>query len=290
MGDFFTGGADQPIAKSYGSVYNEAIGALIKSMGQIYSTDSVYSKLYNILNRQEQSASLGAYNKDLWNTQLDAIDQNRVYASELLNYQNAYGAKTLQAQLDNLKASDPEFWANYEAQGQQVLADLAKGNQLSDVQSRNAVQGSRASQIMRGNAYGYSSAAQEVYNKFMAGENLYLQRQQAAQNFLKSSPFNNWNIGAITAYQPNVSSNSYATLTPYTLANANNVVGSASNYEMNNYRAANGWQMIENNQPSQFVGMVGGAINGAATGAVFGGIPGAIIGGITGGAMGAFAR
>ena len=74
------------------------------------------------------------------------------------------------------------------------------------------------------------------------------------------------------------------------MANANNIAGSSASYEMNNYRAQNGWQMMEYNQPSQFVGMLGGAINGATTGAIFGGWGGAIIGGLAGGTLGAFAR
>ena len=290
MGDFFTGGASQPVAKDYSSVHQQAIEALIKSMEQIYSADSAYSKLFNAINRQEQSQSLIDFNKTLQELKLNSYDQNRAYASALLNYQNAYGAQTLQTQLENLKSADPEYWANYEAQGQEVLADLAKGNSLSDTQNRTVEQGTRASQVARGNSYGYASSAQEVYNKFIAGENLYAQRQQNAQNFLQNSPYNNWNIGAITAYTPQVSTSGYSTLTPYAMANANNIAGSSANYEMNNYRAQNGWQMIENNQPSQFVGMLGGAVNGATTGFLIGNIPGAIIGGVSGGVMGAFAR
>lgn len=290
MGDFFSGGASQPTAKSYDSVHKEAIEALIKSLGSMYSADSAYTQLFNALNRQEQSKNLDAYNKDIWNTQLNAIDANRAYASALLQYQQAYGNQTLQSQLANLKASDPEFWSNYEAQGRQILSDLAKGSQLSNVQNRTVEQATRAGQVARGNMYGYASSAQEVYDKFMAGENLLLQRQQSAQNFLKGSPYNKWNIGAITAYTPQIATNGYTTLTPYAMANANNVAGNASTYEMNNYRAQNGWQMIENNQPSQFVGMLGGAVNGATTGFLIGNIPGAIIGGVSGGVMGAFAR
>lgn len=290
MGEFFTGGADQPVAQDYSSVHQQAIETLIKSLGDIYASDSAYSKLFNAINRQEQSQSLIDYNKDYQALQLDALEQSRVYANALLNYQNAYGSQTLKTQLDNLKQADPEYWANYEAQGQQVLNDLAKGNTLSGAQNRSVEQGTRASQVARGNSYGYASSAQEVYNKFMAGESVYAQRQQNALKFLQKSPYNTWNIGAITAYTPQVSTSGYSTLTPYAMANTNNIAGSSANYEMNNYRAQNGWQMMEYNQPSQFVGMLGGAVNGATTGAIFGGIPGAIIGGISGGVMGAFAR
>ena len=290
MGEFWEGKGSLPTAKTYGSVSKEAIESLIKSMGDMYASDSVYTKLFNALNRAEESESLKQYNQDLWNQQLNSIGQNRAYASAILNYQTAYGSQTLKNQLEQLKASDPEFWAQYEQQGKQVLEDLAKGSSMTDAQIRNVEQITRASQIQRGNAYGNASAAQEVYNKFMAGENLYAQRQKAAQNFLQSSPYNSWNIGSITAYQPQTATNGYSVLTPYAMANANNVSGNAANYEMNNYRAKMGWEMIEANQPSQFVGMIGGATQGAAIGGLTGGWVGAIIGGISGGVMGALSK
>ena len=72
MGQFFTGDVDQPQAKAYGDVHKEAVEALIKSMGQMYESDSAYSKFFNALTRQDQSDALKAYNDDLQQAQLDA--------------------------------------------------------------------------------------------------------------------------------------------------------------------------------------------------------------------------
>ena len=298
MGQFFTGDVDQPQAKAYGDVHKEAVEALIKSMGQMYESDSAYSKFFNALTRQDQSDALKAYNDDLQQAQLDAPDYSRRYALAALNYQKAYGNKYLQSQISALRKSDPEYWANYDAQGAQILADLNKGNTLSDTQARQVQQSSRAQQAARGNAYGNASAAKEVYDQFMAGESLLAQRQQSAQNFLNSSPFKNFNIGAITAYTPQVSTSGYSTLTPYAYSNAMTAAQGNAQYESNIYRLKNGWEMINYNQPAPFFSMISGGLNGAASGAMtgammggpFGAIAGGVIGGVSGGVMGAFGR
>ena len=298
MGSFFTGGTEQPKAESYASVQKEAVEALIEALGGMYAADSEYSKLFNALYRQNQSAALEGYNKDYWNTQLDALDYDKQYANQILNYQKLYGNDYLKAQIADLKAADPDYWENYEAQGQQVLEDLNKGAELSEAQTRAVQQATRAGQAARGNAYGNANAALEVYNQFMAGEKMAQQRQAAAQSFLQSSPFNSMNIGAITAYTPQVSTSGYSTLAPYVMSNANAAASANAQYTANNYRLKNGWEMLEYNEPSAFISMVSGGINGAASGALsgamvggpWGAVAGGIIGGVSGGVMGAFSK
>lgn len=298
MGQFFTGDVDQPVAQSYGNVHREAVDALIDSLGLMYSADSVYSRFFNAISRQDQSDALKSYNDDYQKAQLDAIDYNKRYALSALNYQNAYGNQYLQQQISALRKSDPEYWSNYDAQGAEILADLNKGRELSGAQTRAVQQVSRAGQIARGNAYGAASAAKEVYDQFMAGESMLAQRQQAAGEFLQSSPYNNWNIGAITAYTPQIATSGYTTLTPYAYSNAMSAAQGNAQYQANNYRLRNGWDMIEYNQPAPFFAMISGGLSGAAsgamTGAMTGGPVGAIIGGVLGGAsggvMGAFSR
>ena len=298
MGQFFSGGVDQPTAKSYGEVHKEAIEALIKSMGQMYTADSAFSKLFNALSHQDQSDALKEYNKDYNQAQLDAMEYNKRYSIAALNYQKAYGNQYLQQQIAGLRQADPEYWASYDAQGAEILADLNRGNQLTDTQARNVQQATRAQQAARGNTYGNASAAKEVYDQFMAGEAAQAQRQSAAQNFLQNSPFRNFNIGAITAYTPQVSTSGYSTLAPYAYSNAMSAAQGNAQYEANNYRLRNGWSMIEYNQPAPFFSMISGGLNGAASGAMtgammggpFGAIAGGVIGGVSGGVMGAFGR
>lgn len=293
MGSFFTGSeATSPVEKNYGSVHDEAIKAIVESLEKMYSSDSEYSRLYNALNLQSQSSSLSNYNKDILNLQLQAIENNKQYANKVLQYQKVYAPQYISQFTSALKQADPEYWANYKLQGSQVLDDLNKGNALSSMQQRNVEQATRAAQISRGNAYGNASAAQEVYNKFMAGEQAYQNRQASAVNFLKNSPYNGWNLSNIAAYAPaSAYQSGYSTMTPYMYGNAMNGVANAANYEANNYRIQNGWHMVENNNNvPQVVGTITGSINGAATGALTGGWVGAIIGGISGGVIGTFAQ
>lgn len=298
MGEFFTGEVDQPTAQSYGSVYQDAIKALVNSMGSMYSSDSQYSKLFNALSRNDQSASLSAYNSDLQKLNLQNIEYQKQYANSALNYEKQYGNQYLSQQLANLKASDPEYWQNYETQGAQVLADLQKGNAMSDSQVRASQQAIRAGQAARGNAYGNASAAQEVYNQFIAGEQLAQQRQAAATSFLKSSPYNRFNIGSLTAYQPGTYTQGYSTLTPYAMSNATNVASGNAAYQSNIYGKTNAWQMQESNQPAPFFSMMSGGIGGAQSGAMagfmtggpIGAIVGGVLGGVSGGVMGAFSK
>ena len=293
MGSFFTGSeSTKPVEKSYGSVHDEAIKAIIQSLGKMYTSDSEYSRLYNALNLQNQSNNLNDYNEDYWKLQLQGIESNKQYANKLLQYQKVYAPQYISQFTSAIKQADPEYWANYEKQGSQVLDDLNKGNTLSSMQQRNVEQATRAAQISRGNAYGNASAAQEVFNKFLAGEQAYQNRQQAAFNFLKNSPYNGWNLSSIAAYSPaGVSGNGYNALSPYMYNNAMGVASNAANYAANNYRIQNGWHMVENNNNvPQVVGTITGSINGAATGALTGGWVGAIIGGISGGVIGTFAQ
>lgn len=293
MGSFFTGSeSTKPVEKNYGSVHDEAIKAIIQSLDKMYTSDSEYSRLYNALNLQSQSSSLSNYNKDILNLQLQAIDNNKQYANKVLQYQKVYAPQYISQFTSALKQADPEYWANYKLQGSQVLDDLNKGNALSSIQQRNVEQATRAAQVARGNAYGNASAAQEVYNKFMAGEQAYQNRQQAAFNFLNKSPYNGWNLSNIAAYAPaGVSGNGYNALSPYMYNNAMGVASNAANYAANNYRIQNGWHMVENNNNvPQVVGTITGSLNGAATGALTGGWVGAIIGGISGGVIGTFAQ
>lgn len=298
MGKFFTGGVDQPEAKSYDSVTKEAIEALIKSMGSMYAADSQYSSMFNSLMRAQQSANLSAYNKDYQKLQLDAVEWQKRYANAALNYEKAYGSQYLQQQLARLKEADPEYWANYEQQGAQVLADLQKGNSLSESQTRAQEQATRAGQAARGNAYGYASAAQEVYDKFMAGESMAAQRQQSAMSFMQSSPYNSFNIGALTAYQPGIATSGYSTMAPYAMSNANSAIANNADYQSNIYANTNSWKMTEANDLPPFFSMISGGLSGAQTGAMMGAmtggpigaIIGGVVGGVGGGVMGAFSK
>ncbi len=299
MPNFFTGEVDQPTASSVGSVYGDAIKALLESMSDIYKSDERYTALYNALMRGQQSENLGAYNQTLRDLTLQNYTQYLPrYAMAALGYERAYGSEYVKRLVSNMRSADPEYWANYDQQGAQVLADLQKGSSMSEAQVRQANQATRAGQVMRGNAYGYASAAQEVYDQFIAGENLKLQRQQAAASFLGSSPMANLNIGSLMAYQPSISQNGYSTTAPFGYANAGNLMAEATSTAANNYAQKNAWYMMKSNELPPFYAMISGAANGAATGATtgaafggpFGAIAGGVIGGVSGGVMGAFSK
>lgn len=271
---------------------------MLKSLDRIYSADSAYSKFFNAISRKDQSDALQAYNRDYQQALIDSVDYNRQYSLAALNYQKAYGSQYLQRQLSALRQSDPDYWKNYDAQGAEILADLNKGGQLSGAQTRNVQQAARAQQAARGNSYGSASAAKEVYDQFMAGETLKARRQEAAYSFLKNSPFNGWNIGPIAAYTPQVSTSGYSALTPYAYSNSTAAAQSGAEYQANNYRLQNGWEMINYNQPAPFFAMLSGGMSGASSGAMtgfmaggpVGAIVGGVLGGVSGGVMGAFSK
>ena len=299
MGQFFTGKVDQPAAQSAGEVYKEAIEALSKSMQGIFASDSAYTKLYNALMQSQQSENLSAYNQTLQNLNLQAAQTyNPQFANAILNYEKAYGQSYIKTLVSNLRASDPEYWSNYDAQGAEILADLQKGSDMTQAQVRESQQGTRAAQASRGNSYGFANSAQEVYNQFMAGENLKAQRQNAALGFLRSSPYNSLNISSLMAYQPAISQNSYAAISPYAYGNASNLLSGASNTAANQYALTNAWQMEKAGQIPAFFSMITGSANGAvsgalsgfATGGPYGAIAGGILGGVSGGVMGAFSK
>ena len=299
MGQFFTGDVDQPAAQSAGEVYREAIKAMTDSMDGMYSSDSAYTKLYNALMRGQQSEALSAYNQTLQGLNLQTARYfNPQYATAALNYEKAYGKDYIDRLVSNMRSPDPEYWANYDTQGAEVLADLQKGSSMTDAQVRASQQGTRATQAARGNSYGFANSALEVYNQFMAGENLKAQRQQAAFNFLKSSPYNSLNISSLMAYQPSVSQNAYQAVSPYGYSNAANLLAGASNTAVNQYAQANAWQMQRANEIPAFFTMITGAANGAVSGAMagaamggpVGAIAGGILGGASGGVMGAFSK
>ena len=306
MGQFFTGsGYNMPTAQGYSDAYSSGVNAMLGSLGNIFGAESAYIPKFNDIYIKEQSDALKEYNKALQQIGLQGLTQwQPQYANALLKYESEYGSKYLQEQLKRLREADPEYWANYEAQGAQVLEDLAKGSSMNASQIRSSQQDTRAAQAMRGNAYGSAKAAQEVYNQFAAGERLKAQRQNAAASFLASSPYNRMNIGVFTAYQPSVSQNSFGNLfssaeNPFALNAASGAGNSAAGYAANNYRTQMGWDIANMGSLPPFLAMIGQSISGAASGAAsgflstgspYGAIAGGILGGVSGGVMGAFGK
>ena len=150
MPNFFTGEVDQPTASSVGSVYGDAIKALLESMSDLYKSDERYTALYNALMRGQQSENLGAYNQTLRDLTLQSYTQYLPrYATAALGYERAYGSEYVKRLVSNMRSADPEYWANYDQQGAQVLADLQKGSSMSEAQVRQANQATRAGQAPR---------------------------------------------------------------------------------------------------------------------------------------------
>ena len=169
MPNFFTGEVDQPTASSVGSVYGDAIKALLESMSDLYKSDERYTALYNALMRGQQSENLGAYNQTLRDLTLQSYTQYLPrYATAALGYERAYGSEYVKRLVSNMRSAAPEYWANYDQQGAQVLADLQKGSSMSEAQVRQANQATRAGQVMRGNAtYSYSAVlCSEKHSQF----------------------------------------------------------------------------------------------------------------------------
>lgn len=266
MGDFFLGDdVKMPKAPTYQEAYGQGINALANSLGQIYSADAQYSPLFNAIYRQDQSDSLSAYNKDLWDLQLDAYQNYApALASAQLAYEKEYAPQFTALQLQNQRQADPTYWAIRDALGAQVESDLAKGNMLSEAQKRQVDQSSRASMASRGGGSGgYASSAQEVLGEFLAGEGLKNQRQASATNFL--------NMGANTptsAPSVNVSTNGYSTLSPYMYSNAGQAGTNAVNYNNGIYNQQVQWAQNEYNQPSQFSSIMGALTGGVGAGAM----------------------
>lgn len=293
-----------PTAQSFSDVFSSGLNAMFGSMADIFGAESSYIPQYNALYTGQQADALKAYNQAVQQIGLKGLTEwQPQYANALLKYESEYGSKYLQEQLARLREADPEYWATYDAQGAQVLGDLAKGSDMNASQIRSSQQNTRAAQAQRGNVYGNANAAQEVYQQFAAGERLKAQRQGNAINFLNSSPYNQMNIGQFTAYQPGVSEGQFANAfssaeNPYFLNNANSIGGSSAQYAANNYGTQMGWNMANYNSMPPFLSMLGmglsGASSGAASGFMMGGpigaIVGGVVGGVSGGVMGAFGK
>ncbi len=203
---------------------------------------------------------LGVYILDLF------ISQGLVKVA----YEKEYGPQFAALQVANQRAADPTYWAIRDALGEQVNADLAKGNALSEAQERLVNQGSRASMAARGgSASGYAPAAQEVLGEFLAGEGLKTQRQSNATNFLSlgaNTPTSTNSYGGV-APTANVSTSGYQTLSPYMYSNASNAGQNAVNYNNGIYNQQVQWAQNEYNQPSDFsmiMGTAGNLLGGAA--------------------------
>ncbi|MBK8478117.1 MAG: hypothetical protein IPL39_17970, partial [Opitutaceae bacterium] len=91
-----------------------------------------------------------------------------------------------QAALQSLQQTDPTGYANREALGQQVMADVALGDSLSPAQQRRMEQQMREAQASRGNILGDAPMVDEVMAITGYGDQLKQQRQAAAMGFLNS--------------------------------------------------------------------------------------------------------
>ena len=272
MGSFFTGDEyDMPTAPKYEDAYMQGINALADSLEKIYSADSKYSGLFNEIFRNDQSNSLKQYNEDLWNLQKQAYEE---YAPQLaaaqLAYEKEYAPQFIAAQLANQRRTDPTYWSIRDTLGEQISEDLEKGNSLTEAQTRQANQSSRAASAARGgSSAGYAPAAQEVLGEFLASEGLKTQRQTAAQNFLNkganSYASNSYGGAAPTA---NVSTSGYNTLSPYMYSNAANAGANAVNYNNSIYNQQVQWAQNANNQPSMFSSLMGTVLGGIGSGAM----------------------
>lgn len=263
MGSFFKG-SDNPMPKSpsYDKVYGEGIDALASSIGDMLAADTKYSSAYNNLFSDIQGDSLVSYNRDIWNLQKEALAASPEIAAAQLAYQKEYSPQftALQDQLN--RQADPSYWGIRDTLGDQVNADLARGNELSDAQKRFVNQSSRAAMASRGgSASGYAPAAQEVLGEFLASEGLKTQRQKAATNFLSLGA-----NSATSAPEANVSTSGYSTLAPYMYGNAAQAGQNSANYNNAIYNQKVQWAQNENNQPSLFSTLVGSVTSGIGAG------------------------
>lgn len=272
MGEFFFGSdEDMPTAKSYSDSYGEGVKALADSLGSIYSADSQYSPLFNSIFRNDQSSSLSQYNKDLQNLQLQSVqDYAPQLAAAQLAYEKEYAPQYIAQQLANQRQADPTYWNIKDTLGNQVQSDLEKGNALTDAQTRQVNQNSRASMAARGgSSAGYAPAAQEVLGEFLAGEGLKSTRQNAATNFLNlgANSYTSNSYGG-AAPETSVSTNGYNTLSPYMYSNASTAGNNAANYNQNIWNNQVQWTNNQNNQPSMFSTIMGTVMQGVGTGAL----------------------
>lgn len=88
------------------------------------------------------------------------------------------------AALASIKETDGTRYNTRENLGQQVMGDLALGDQLSEAQSTRLQNRIRASQAARGNVLGGAASVQEALAETEYGDNLKAQRQAAARDFV----------------------------------------------------------------------------------------------------------
>lgn len=273
MGNFVFGEDNpMPTAKSYNEAYGEGIAALANSLSKMYAADAQYSPLFNSIFRQDQSDSLTQYNKDLQALQLQSLKE---YAPQLaqaqLAYEKEYAPQFIALQQQNQRAADPTYWKIRDAYGAQVENDLANGNKLSDSQSRQVQQNSRAAMAARGgSSAGYAPAAQEVLGEFLAGEGLKTQRQNSAAGFLGMGANTPTSSNSYGGYAPtaNVSTSGYSTLSPYMYQNAAAAGNNAANYNNSIYNQQVQWAQNANAQPSMFASIMGTMTGGLGTAAL----------------------
>jgi len=121
---------------------------------------------------------------------VNAVRQGAALQNELLPQLNATGLENQAAgrrsALASIKETDATRYNTREQLGQQVMSDLALGDQLSDPQRSRLQNQMRGAQGARGNVLGGASAVQEILAETDYQDRMKAQRQAAAQDFVNS--------------------------------------------------------------------------------------------------------
>jgi len=155
----------QPADINYGNQLGSTLNAQAGVADQQLQLEQKYQPQYANLALQNYNTVSSGMNQ----TALGNLDAARGYTGQLA---------------DTVRSINPQSQALLSELNSQVYGDLQSGSALSDAQSRQAQQASRAAASARGVSGGNTAMFDEVYKQYDLGRQLQSQRQAAAGSVL----------------------------------------------------------------------------------------------------------
>lgn len=182
--------ASPPAEPNYAAANQAAINAQLDNLPSQIGVERAaqLGNAYTYTDSNGQSHTVdftGMGDSSIIANQLASAQQSAPALAQLqLGIQQQYDPQFIAQSRADLQQADPTGFALNEQFKQQALDDLNQGTNLSDQQTRNIQQSTRAAQTSRGNIYGAAPSAEEAFNMFSSGEALKAQRQQVAATAL----------------------------------------------------------------------------------------------------------
>jgi hypothetical protein len=181
------GGSDSPDVPSAGENYKDALEAQLRFQGSRRELDFL-DQLGNIDMLRRLAPALANVQlgfEEQFGPQIRAAESEAIKQARLGDIQNVTDIAPLFNQA--VEASDPRQAAIRKLLGEQVHGELQAGAGLDDGLRREIQQGVRAGQGARGISFGNAPVSEEAFAQGRAGLDLRRSRQQAAENFLRTS-------------------------------------------------------------------------------------------------------